>query len=367
MSLDVSVTHHLGSFTLDAHFVSAGRLTALFGRSGSGKTSLVNAIAGLVRPDRGRILVGGTTLVDTQRGIFVPKHRRRVGYVFQEGRLFPHLTVRQNLLFGRWFVPMGERSMDLQAVTDLLGIGRLLERHPAALSGGEKQRVALGRALLTSPRVLLMDEPLASLDDMRKAEILPFIERLRDEAHVPIVYVSHSLTEVARLATTVVVMNDGNSVAVGNPEDILGRSDLVPPESFADGSALIRATVLHHDKSFGLTTLHSTAGELQAPLVDLPIGTLVRVRVQSRDVMIATEIPHGLSALNVLRGRVVKLNVVGGHQVNIELDCNGEHITARLTSKSVDRLGIRTGLEVYAVLKSVALGKDTVDRAPGAA
>jgi molybdate transport system ATP-binding protein len=182
MSLAVDVTHRFGSFLLEARFVSDGRLTAFFGRSGSGKTSLINIIAGVVRPDRGRIVLDDTTLVDTDRGVFVPKYRRRVGYVFQEGRLFPHLTVRQNLLFGRWFTPLRERHVTLDQVLDLLDIGQLLDRRPGGLSGGEKQRVAIGRALLTSPRLLLMDEPLASLDDSRKDEILPFIERLRDEA-----------------------------------------------------------------------------------------------------------------------------------------------------------------------------------------
>jgi molybdate transport system ATP-binding protein len=157
MSLEVDVTHRLGSFTLEARFVSAGRLTAFFGRSGSGKTSLVNIIAGVLRPDRGRVVVDGTPLLDTDKGLFVPKHKRRVGYVFQEGRLFPHLTVRQNLLFGRWFTPKGERHVGLDQVLDLLGIGHLLDRRSSALSGGEKQRVAIGRALLTSPRLLLMD------------------------------------------------------------------------------------------------------------------------------------------------------------------------------------------------------------------
>jgi molybdate transport system ATP-binding protein len=364
MSLEVSVTRRLGAFTLDARFVSEGRLTALFGRSGSGKSSLVNVIAGLLRPERGRIVVDGTTLIDTARGVCVPKHSRRIGYVFQEGRLFPHLTVRQNLLFGRWFVPTGERSVELSTVVDLLGIGRLLDRHPAALSGGEKQRVALGRALLTSPRLLLMDEPLAALEDARKAEILPFIERLRDQSRIPIVYVSHSLTEVARLATTVVVMSEGKAAAVGSPEEILGRSELVPPEAAAEGGSLIKATVMHHDRSFGLTTLQSPAGDLQAPLVDLPIGTPVRVRVPARDVMIATEAPRGLSALNVLRGTVTRLSEAAGQQVDLDLDCGGERIAARLTRKSVGRLGITTGREVYAVVKSVALGSDSVDRAP---
>src|SRR2546421_3506551 len=202
--LTVAVEHHFGGFVLDAAFDSAGGLTALFGRSGAGKTSLVNAIAGLIRPDRGYVALDGTVLTDTERGVFVPARRRHIGYVFQEGRLFPHLTVRQNLLYGRWFAPQAKRGDDLDRVVNLLGIAGLLDRRPGRLSGGEKQRVAFGRALLADPRVLLMDEPLSSLDETLKAEILPYIERLRDQSKIPIIYVSHSIAEVARLATTVV-------------------------------------------------------------------------------------------------------------------------------------------------------------------
>src|SRR6266545_2669134 len=207
--LKVAVEHHFGSFVLDAAFESAGGLTALFGRSGTGKTSLINAIAGLLRPERGRIVVDGEVLTDTERGVFVSARRRRIGYVFQEGRLFPHLTVRQNLLYGRWFSPKdGSPAGEVDQIVDLLGIGALLQRRPANLSGGEKQRVAIGRALLASPKLLLMDEPLASLDEARKAEILPYIERLRDETKIPIVYVSHSVAEVARLASTIVLLSE---------------------------------------------------------------------------------------------------------------------------------------------------------------
>jgi molybdate transport system ATP-binding protein len=209
MTLAIDIKHRLGSFELDARFGAGSGLVALFGRSGSGKTSVINIIAGLIRPEHGQVTVEGVTLVDAARGIFVPSHRRRIGYVFQEARLFPHLTVRQNLLYGRWFAPRTGRGDDLDRVVDLLGIGGLLDRRPGRLSGGEKQRVAIGRALLAAPRVLLMDEPLASLDEARKAEILPYIERLRDEGGVPIVYVSHSLAEVARLASTVVVLAEG--------------------------------------------------------------------------------------------------------------------------------------------------------------
>ena len=364
MSLVVDITHRFGSFLLEARFVSDGRLTAFFGRSGSGKTTLVNIIAGVVRPDRGRIVLDDRPLVDTERRIFVPKYRRRVGYVFQEGRLFPHLTVRQNLVFGRWFTPKAERAISLDHVLELLGIGHLLDRHPGALSGGEKQRVAIGRALLTSPRLLLLDEPLASLDETRKEDILPFIERLRDEAQVPIVYVSHSLAEVTRLATTVVAIQDGRIVAVGAPTDVLGRSDLIASDA-AEAGALIEAVVAAHDPSFGLTTLRSAAGELQAPRLDLPLGTPVRVRIRARDVMIATARPDGLSALNVLPGRVVALDGAGEGSVEVVLDCGGIRLAARLTRKSVDALALAPGREVYAVIKSVALDRDALGRAPG--
>jgi len=364
MSLAVDVTHRFGSFLLEARFVSDGRLTAFFGRSGSGKTSLINIIAGVVRPDRGRIVLDDTTLVDTDRGVFVAKYRRRVGYVFQEGRLFPHLTVRQNLLFGRWFTPPRERHVTLDQVLDLLDIGQLLDRRPGSLSGGEKQRVAIGRALLTSPRLLLMDEPLASLDDSRKDEILPFIERLRDEARVPIVYVSHSLPEVARLATTVVVFQDGRIMATGSPTDVLGRADVLAPYVLSEAGVLIEATVCGHDRAFGLSALQSRAGLFQAPHLDLPIGTPVRIRVRARDVMIATARPDGLSALNVLSGVVRALVSTADGLVEVGLDCGGVRLAARLTRKSIATLRLEPGREVYAVIKSVALDRDTLGRAP---
>ncbi len=366
MSLSVDVTHRFGSFLLEARFVSEGRLTAFFGRSGSGKTSLVNIIAGVVRPDRGRIVLDDTVLVDTERRIFVPKHRRRVGYVFQEGRLLPHLTVRQNLLFGRWFTAKHERSTGLDQVLDLLGLAQLMDRRPGALSGGEKQRVAIGRALLTSPRLLLLDEPLASLDDTRKEEILPFIERLRDEAEVPIVYVSHAMSEVMRLATTVVMILDGRIVAVGPPTDILGRTDLMARQDTSETGALIEAVICEHDSAFGLTKLRSGAGLLQAPHIDLPIGTPVRVRIRARDVMIATTRPDGLSALNVLPGDVTALDAAGEGSVDVDLDCGGVRLTARLTRKSADTLRLEPGRKVYAVIKSVAFDRESLGRAPGA-
>jgi molybdate transport system ATP-binding protein len=364
MTIEVDVAHRLGAFTLEVRFTSQGRLTAFFGQSGAGKTSLVNVIGGLIRPDRGRVAVDGTTLTDTASRIFVPTHRRRVGYVFQEGRLFPHLTVRQNLIFGRWFTPPQERKVELETVLDLLGIGHLLQRRPGALSGGEKQRVAIGRALLASPRLLLMDEPLAALDEERKAEILPFIERLRDEANVPIIYVSHSLAEVSRLANSIVVLRNGRVAAAGDPAEVLSRTELVPRDGVEEAGAVIEARISQHDIQFGLTMLQSKAGVLRAPYLDLPAGTTVRVRIRARDVMVANAAPVGLSALNVLAGKVIELRTSGESVVEVAIDCNGVKLWARLTRKSVETLGLKPELPVYAILKSVALDKGTLGKSP---
>ncbi len=364
MTIEVDVAHRLGVFTLELRFTSQGRLTAFFGQSGAGKTSLVNVIGGLIRPDRGRVAVDGTTLTDTAAGIFVPTHQRRVGYVFQEGRLFPHLTVRQNLLFGRWFRPPQERKIELETVLDLLGIGHLLHRRPGGLSGGEKQRVAIGRALLASPRLLLMDEPLAALDEERKTEILPFIERLRDQADIPIIYVSHSLAEVSRLANSIVVLRNGGMVASGDPAEVLSRSELVPQDAVEEAGAVIEARISQHDIQFGLTTLQSKAGLLRAPYLDLPTGTIVRVRIRARDVMVAKAPPVGLSALNVLVGKIIELRNSGETVVEVAIDCNGVKLAARLTRKSVETLRLVPELPVYAILKSVALDKSTLARSP---
>ena len=364
MALVVDVVRHLGSFALQARFASEGKLTAFFGPSGSGKTSLLNIIAGIVRPDKGSIVLNGRTLVDTGQGIFVPKHRRRFGYVFQEARLFPHLTVRQNLLYGQWFTPRKERTISVEQVLDLLNIRHLLERRPGALSGGEKQRVAIGRALLTSPHLLLMDEPLASLDESLKEEILPFIERLRDEAQVPIVYVSHSLSEVARLATTVVLIKDGHVVGVGPPTEVLGRRDLQAADAMAETGALIEATVAGHDRAFGLTSIRCKAGTLYAPQLSLPIGAPIRLRNRARDVKIATSRPDTLSALNVLPGRVTGVERIGDGLAEITLDCNGIRLAARLTLKSTDTLSLAPGRDLYAVIKAVSFDRDALTRAP---
>jgi molybdate transport system ATP-binding protein len=359
MRLEVSVGKRLGAFTLDAAFASDRGVTALFGRSGSGKTSVLNAIAGLLRPARGRIALDGEPLFDAAAGVDVAVHRRRVGYVFQEGRLLPHITVRQNLLYGRRFAH-GPGAVSLQKVTELLGLAKLLERRPHDLSGGEKQRVAIGRALLADPRLLLMDEPLAALDAPRKSEILYYIERLRDEVRVPIVYVSHSLDEVVRIADTIVVMSEGHVLDSGPVNETMARMELRPYLGRFEGGAVIEARVGEQDLEMGLARLDFAGGALYAPDVDALVGERVRVRIRARDVSLATQRPEAISMLNLLACRVVAIGEPAGASVDVQLDASGTALIARVTRKSVAALGLAPGVPVYALVKSVAIDRRSV-------
>ena len=360
--LEVDIEHRLGAFDLDIRFRSGRGLTALFGRSGSGKTSVVNAIAGLIRPLRGRIVADEAVLLDTERGICAPTHRRGVGYVFQEGRLFPHLTVRHNLLFGRWFASGSARSAGLEDVVELLGIGALLDRRPGRLSGGEKQRVAIGRALLAGPRLLLMDEPLASLDARRKDEILPYLERLRDQANVPIIYVSHSVAEVTRLATTIVLISDGRVHAVGPVQEVMGRADLYPLAGRFEAGAVLLVHVARHDPQWGLTELAGSFGKLVVPRLEVPVGTALRIRVRARDVILAVTRPSGISALNVVEGQVERLFPIEEGTLEVQLRAGNQRLLARVTRRSGEALGLAPGRQVFAVIKSVAIDRRSLSR-----
>ena len=359
MSLEIDVAHRQGAFRLEAAFAAEGGVTALFGPSGSGKTSLVRIVAGLLRPDRGRVKVDGRVLLDTERRIVVPAHRRRIGYVFQEPRLFPHLSVRQNLRFGRWFAPREEPAPDMDGIVELLGIGHLLGRRPASLSGGERSRVAIGRALLASPRLLLLDEPLANLDEARRAEILPYLERLRDVAKVPILFVSHAAGEVARLANNVVLMENGRVMALGSANEILRRPGLA-----AEAGTVVGGRVTGHDGRFGLATLATGAGPLRVPHPPLDIGASVRVHIRARDVMLATERPAGISALNVLEGRVVSVGENGPASTLVSVSCGRETLVARITRLSTAELRLEPGRPVYAIVKSVAIETGAPGGAP---
>jgi molybdate transport system ATP-binding protein len=355
MTLAVDVERRVGAFSLAVRFASEGRVTALFGRSGAGKTTLVNLIAGLARADRGRIEVDGDTLLDTDRRIDVPAHRRRVGYVFQDARLFPHMSVRSNLLYGRRLAPRRSRWGSLEATVDLLGIGHLLDRRPSGLSGGEKQRVALGRALLASPRLLLLDEPLAALDEARKADLLPYIERLRDEMRLPMVYVSHAIEEVARMADTMVVLGDGRAVATGPVDDILARSDLRPFTGQAEASAVLTATVAASDGE--VTVLDHPAGRLSVPGHRFPPGSTVRLRIRARDVAIAVGEPGRLSIRNRLAAQVTAVTAVEAPMVEVTLDAAGSVLVASITRDAADALDLRPGVPVTALVKTASFDR----------
>lgn len=358
MRLEVDVSANIGTFAMDVRFVSQAPVTALFGRSGSGKTSVLNAIAGLVQPQRGRIVLDDTVFLDG--AVSMPVQRRRIGYVFQEGRLLPHLSVRQNLLYGRFFNGHGGRQVDFEHIVRLLDLAHLLTRRPHGLSGGEKQRVAIGRALLAGPRILLMDEPLASLDTPRKAEILYYIERLRDELRVPIVYVSHAIDEVVRLADTVVLLSGGRVAGSGTVAEMAGRMELRPYLGRFEGGAVIETRVGAHDLGWGLARLDFPGGTLYAPDVDALVGEQVRVRIRARDVSVATARPEGLSMLNIIAGTVASVGPEAGASVDVQIDASGIPIIARLTRKSVADLALVPGKPVYALIKAVAIDRHSV-------
>ncbi|URK86954.1 molybdenum ABC transporter ATP-binding protein [Rhizobium sp. RCAM05350] len=353
MSLEVDIRHRLGAFSVDATFSADKGVTALFGRSGSGKTSLINIIAGLLRPQSGRLSFNGDVLFDGDKRVFVPAHKRRFGYVFQEARLFPHLSVRHNLGYGRWLARRSRGGADFSRIVELLGVGALLDRAPANLSGGEKQRIAIGRALLSNPRLLLMDEPMAALDEDRKAEILPYLERLRDEADIPIIYVSHSVAEVARLATKVIILENGRISASGDAATILSQPSSTI--SRREAGAVIDGSVDETDTEHQITIVRAGKAEIRVPHLNAPIGKSVRLQIAARDVMLATSRPEGLSALNILPATIIEIGEPAQGMVDVRLDCGGVTIVSRVTALSRDMLGLHAGKPVHAIIKSVAL------------
>jgi molybdate transport system ATP-binding protein len=357
MTLSVAVEHELGGFRLDAAFACDGGVTALFGRSGAGKTTLVNAIAGLLRPRSGHIELDGQTLFDAARGIHVPACKRHFGYVFQEGRLFPHLTVRQNLTFSRIFHRGRDAPGGLDHIVELLGLRDVLHRRPGDLSGGERQRVALGRALLAGPRALLLDEPLASLDALRKEEVLRYIELMRDEIRIPVIYVSHAVEEVVRLADTVVLMAAGRVVAAGGVEEVMGRPDLRAGAGAFEGGAVIDTTVIAQDMQWDLATLGFDGGTLTVTNLDALVGEHVRVRIRARDVSLALEAPRHISIQNILRGTVSAVGAARNGIVDVSITVGKAQLRSRITARAAQQLALRPSLEVYALVKAVSLDR----------
>jgi molybdate transport system ATP-binding protein len=343
-------------FTLDVSLELPARgITALFGPSGSGKTTCLRAIAGLERAPGGRVSVLGEVWQDDAARVWVPPHRRAVGYVFQEASLFAHLSVRGNVTFGLKRVPVAEQRFALDQAVELLGIGALMDRRPDTLSGGERQRVAIARALATSPRLLLLDEPLAALDLARKQEILPWLERLRDELDIPMLYVSHAADEVARLADTLVVLERGRVRATGPVAEVLSRLDL-PIAVGEDAGVLLDGVVAERDAPWHLCRVAFAGGSLWIRDGGAPLGHRARVRVLARDVSLATTKPEGSSIANTLPGTVRHItDDAHAGQAMLSVGVADQVFLARLTRRSVHTLGLKPGSPVWVQVKSAAL------------
>lgn len=357
MTTMVSIQHRFDGFDLDVDFEAPEGLTVLFGRSGSGKTSVINAVAGLLQPQQGRIKIADTLLLDSAQGICLPTHKRRIGYIFQEDRLFPHLTVRQNLSYGQRGA-RAKRATQMDPIVEMLGLGALLNRFPAKLSGGEKKRVAIGRALLSEPDLLLADEPLSGLDEARRAEILPYFERLRDAQRVPILYVSHAAAEVARLATTVVVLDKGRVVRSGAPDAIFADPTLLPAGIREAGALITARVVAHHDD--GLTELSAGGIPLFLPKVPQAEGRRLRVRIAAKDVILSGEKPVALSALNIFAGTVSHVHIGEGPGALVSLHTAAGTVLARITRRSLAQMALREGAPCYAIVKTVSIAREDV-------
>jgi molybdate transport system ATP-binding protein len=341
-------------FTLDVNLDLPGRgVTALFGHSGSGKTTLLRCIAGLEHACGGRLAVAGEVWQEGER--FVPTHKRSLGYVFQEASLFPHLTARGNLEYGRKRLPAGERKVSLEQAIALLGIGHLLARRPDELSGGERQRVAIARALALSPKILLLDEPLAALDLKRKQEILPYLERLHDELEIPVLYVSHAPDEVARLADHLVVLDAGRAVAAGPMAETLARLDL-PIRLGEDAGVVLEGTIVERDEQWHLARVDCLGTGFWVRDGGHPIGHAVRIRILARDVSIARSATTDSSILNILPAEVMEIrDEAHPAQALVKLRLGASPLLARVTKRSVETLGLAPGCKVYAQIKAVAL------------
>ncbi len=352
--MEFQARHTFAGFTLDAAFSAQAGVTALFGPSGSGKSTILSIVAGLLQPDAGRVAMDGVTLLDTANGLDIRAERRRCGVVFQDAKLLPHLSVAANLRYGLRRAARDAPGPAMEEVVALLGLAPLLTRRPRTLSGGERQRVALGRALLSRPRILLMDEPLAALDAPRRAEILPFLERLRDAAGLPILYVTHALDEVDRLADTLVLMEGGRVVAAGPVGELAARTDIALLAGRRDSGAVLDCFIDDHDAVRGLTRLAFDGGALLVPLRPEPAGTRLRLRLRARDVAVATVVPVGVSIHNVLAATVTAISPAGPHEAFVALAVGPSIVIARLTCDALTRLGITPGQDLFALVKSTA-------------
>ena len=353
--LNVAARLQRGDFQLEAKFTApTPGVTALFGRSGCGKTTLINIIAGLTDARAAFIELDGATWVDSSKGLNVPAERRRIGYVFQDARLFPHYTVHGNLMYGAQRAPTPLAANSFDDVVALLGLGSLLARRPGQLSGGERQRVALGRALLSQPQLLLLDEPLASLDVVRREEVLPYLERLRDNFSIPMIFVSHQYEDVLRLATHMVVMDAGRVTATGDVGAVSlspALQDIVGPDAMG---AVVEGTVAAVDSGTALADVLIGNGRLHVPARTLRVGQTLRVQLLARDIILAVMEPRGLSVRNQLRGSVISITAAGNNDL-VEVDVGGVTLLSRITGAATRELGLIAGAPVWVLVKAVSV------------
>ncbi len=350
LTLDLELRQ--GVFTLQGQLTLEQPVSGLFGPSGCGKSTLLRAIAGLIRPQTGSIHLDGAPLFDADRDVDLPPHRRRIGLVFQDSQLFPHLSVERNLLYGFKLLPPAKRRFALAQIVDLLDIGPLLGRRPRHLSGGERQRVALGRTLLASPRLLLLDEPLAALDESRKQQILPFLRRVRDELRLPMLYVSHAINEILYLTPHLAIMDQGRILGQGSFADVIRQDHLLGLARSLGLENVLQVTVQRHEPEIGSTTVRYDQHELYLPLSDLPPGTEIWIALRATDVALARRPVADITIQNQVFGRILGLRRVAD-RVLAEVDI-GVPILAEVTVKAVRDMDLAEGQLVYCLFKARA-------------
>ncbi len=352
--LDVNIAHRFPDFNLNVTFQSGAKVTALFGPSGAGKTTILNAVAGLFTPDSGRVSLDGSVVFDRDKDVNHPPHLRSVGYVFQSPRLFPHMTVLQNMMYGT------TGKMPSDDIAQVLGIDHLLSRRPKHLSGGEQQRVAIARAVLRNPKLLLMDEPLSSLDADRRAAILPYLNQLAQSRDLPVLMVTHDMGEVAQLADHLVVLRDGQVIQSGAVSDVLSDPAAVPDIGVRNAGAVVTAVVTKAPSEDGLTQITLGGQSLYFPNIQRGVGATVKVRVLAQDVILAKTKPADISALNILSVTLKKISAGHGPGAAIQLSVGDQTLLARVTKRSVQALKLEAGQNIYAIVKATAISRGNI-------